>query len=247
MNHEDPHQIAAATVEAISHRQYHAVVALLLTLAVWMARAYASRIPGKLGAFLSSGQAGVVLSVVGGQLGAIATALVAGKPMSLDLVLSGLVVSATAGGIFSGAKALKSQPIPEAPPAAPGAPSLRALLPLVALLGLSLAACGDGGNAKLKALAGSASTVTSGWRVYNKVDAQRQPAIRALARTDARAADVAMNKHVAARGILDASLSAVMDLIERIDREGFTAALVVPLAKATADVALAVKAYQEVQ
>jgi len=137
MNHEDPHQIAAATVEAISHRQYHAVVALLLTLAVWLARAYASRIPGKIGAFLSSGQAGVVLSVAGGQLGAIATALVAGKPFTLDLVLSGLVVSATAGGIFSGAKALKSQPMPDAPAPPPGGPSLRAILPLVALLGLS--------------------------------------------------------------------------------------------------------------
>lgn len=117
---------------------------------------------------------------------------------------------------------------------------------LICLAALLSVACG-GDNAKLKALAGTASAVASGWRVYNSVDEQRQASIRVLAKADAKAADARFVKHKAARGILDETLTAAGVLIERIDAEGFSAALVAPLAKAAADVALAVKAYQEVQ
>jgi hypothetical protein len=138
MNYEDPHQIATAIVSTVEHRQYHALVALLLLLGVWAARTFGEKLPGKLGAFFSSGRSAVCLTIFGGQLAALATALLAGKPFSLDLVLSSLVVSATASGVFSWAKAAKSSAPadPAIPPPFPGS-SARGLLPLLAAIALT--------------------------------------------------------------------------------------------------------------
>ncbi len=116
---------------------------------------------------------------------------------------------------------------------------------IVCALAFLLFGCGE--NQKLHALADTAASASSGWRVLVKVDKRRQSAIRVQARVDAHAADAAMNRHEASYAIADTALSTATDVIEKVDREGFSAALLPVLIKAGLDVTAAVKAFQEVK
>jgi hypothetical protein len=114
----------------------------------------------------------------------------------------------------------------------------------VCWLAIALVGCANP-NAKDMTVAHTAASLASGYRVLGKVDAQRQAAIRALAKSDAKAADRKLDEHVKRYDALSAALSIAADLLVEFDQKGASAALIGPIVKAGADVVAAVKAYEE--
>ncbi len=107
MDFSDPQQVAQKLVEANSHGEEQLTLALIVLLCVFLARRYGPKLPGKVGLFFKSGMGGMALSFLIGQLGAIATALQAGAPFSLKLMLSGVVVSLIGSGMHAQVKQAK--------------------------------------------------------------------------------------------------------------------------------------------
>ncbi len=146
MDLSNSNQIADAILAALSGKQYLLAVAVALVGAVKGVRWLAPKLHDKTGAFLNSDRGGAILSLIMGVAGGVATSLAAGKPMSLSLILSGIMVSATGSGLFNLTKRI-SKPndkstgnkadVPAAPP--PVAPAALVLF----LVGLTvLNGCG---------------------------------------------------------------------------------------------------------
>ncbi len=100
----DPQQLAQKLIEANDHGEKQLALALVVLLSVFFARKFGPKLPGKVGAFFGSGWGGMALSFIIGQAGAVVTALEAGTPFSLRLVLSGLVVSLLGSGLHAQVK-----------------------------------------------------------------------------------------------------------------------------------------------
>lgn len=100
----DPQQLAQKLIDANNHGEQQLSLALVVLLSVFLARKFGPKIPGKVGAFFGSGWGGMALSFLIGQIGAVVTALEAGTPFSLRLVLSGLVVSLLGSGLHAQVK-----------------------------------------------------------------------------------------------------------------------------------------------
>lgn len=103
----DPQQIAQQLIDANAHGQEQLSLALVVLLFVFLARKFGPKLPGKVGAFFGSGYGGMALSFLIGQIGAVVTALKAGTPFSLRLVLSGVVVSLLGSGLHAQVKQVK--------------------------------------------------------------------------------------------------------------------------------------------
>jgi hypothetical protein len=93
---------AALLLERIGSGDYVVAAALALMGVVFLLRRFGARIHPLLG----SGKAAVVLTLLAGVGGAVANALLAGAPLTLALVLKGVMVALTSMGLFSGAKAI---------------------------------------------------------------------------------------------------------------------------------------------
>lgn len=100
----DPQQLAQKLIEANDHGEKQLALALVVLLSVFFARKFGPKLPGKVGAFFGSGYGGMALSFLIGQIGAVVTALEAGTPFSLRLVLSGVVVSLLGSGLHAQVK-----------------------------------------------------------------------------------------------------------------------------------------------
>ncbi len=103
----DPQQLAQQLVDANAHGQEQLSLALVVLLSVYLARKFGPKLPGRVGAFFGSGYGGMALSFLIGQIGAVVTSLEAGKPLSLQLVLSGVVVSLLGSGLHAQVKQVK--------------------------------------------------------------------------------------------------------------------------------------------
>lgn len=100
----DPQQLAQKLIDANNHGEQQLSLALIVLLTVFFARKFGPKIPGKIGAFFGSGYGGMALSFLIGQIGAVVTAIEAGTPFSLRLVLSGVVVSLLGSGLHAQVK-----------------------------------------------------------------------------------------------------------------------------------------------
>lgn len=87
--------IAGLVLAAVTTSNWAAVAALAVVLLVWAAR----RFGGNLWPWLLTPRGGASLVLLWSIAGAIATALIAGQPLSLGLVLSALTTGAVATGI----------------------------------------------------------------------------------------------------------------------------------------------------
>lgn len=99
--------LARPVLDAIMSGHYAAGAALALVLAVALARRYGVRyLP-----WLASDEAGAALVLAGSFGGAMATALLAGAPLSLALAWMSLQVAAGGAGVYVLAKKLLTRPL----------------------------------------------------------------------------------------------------------------------------------------
>jgi hypothetical protein len=135
---------------AVSGHQYALAVSLILVASVAFVRKVAPSIHSKVGAWLNSDRGGATLVLVGGTAGAVATALIAGKHMSLSVFIGALMTSASASGLYNLWYNIKSPADKAAPPKlsdtvkppeTPVAP-VTAWLPFILIPALLIAACG---------------------------------------------------------------------------------------------------------
>lgn len=92
---DDVAAIASLVLTAVTRGNWAAVAALAVVLLVWAAR----RFGGGLWPWLLTPRGGATLVLLWSIAGAMATALLAGQPLSLGLVLSALTTGAVATGI----------------------------------------------------------------------------------------------------------------------------------------------------
>jgi hypothetical protein len=140
MDLSNANQIADSLLAAIGGKQYILAMAVALVGVVKGVRWVAPKLHDKTGAWLNSDRGGAILSLIMGVAGGAATATAAGKPLSLSLILSGIMVSATGSGLFNltkrVAKPSDKADAPAAPPAVPPVAPTVAIL-LIGLMGLA--------------------------------------------------------------------------------------------------------------
>jgi hypothetical protein len=85
-------------LDAATHRQWALLAALLLVGGVAAVRWIAPKLHDKIGAFLNTQRGGALLALIGGAAGAVATSLIAGKALNLQLVIGSFSVSFMAIG-----------------------------------------------------------------------------------------------------------------------------------------------------
>lgn len=85
-------------LDAAMHRQWALLAALLLVGGVAALRWIAPKLHDRFGAFLNTQRGGAILALLGGAAGAVSTALVAGKAMSMQLVVASFSVGLMAIG-----------------------------------------------------------------------------------------------------------------------------------------------------
>lgn len=86
--------LAQVALQAVTSGNWALLAALVLVGLVWAVRRWgASKVP-----FLASARGGALLALLGGIVGAVATALTAGAPVTAALLLKGLTVGVTAAG-----------------------------------------------------------------------------------------------------------------------------------------------------
>lgn len=89
-----PESLAPLVLQAIQSGNWSLLASLALIALVWLARRYGGRfLP-----VLTTARGGAALALAGGIGGAVATALAAGAPVSVALLLKGLSVGLTAAG-----------------------------------------------------------------------------------------------------------------------------------------------------
>lgn len=86
-------------LNAVTTGNWKAGAALLLIFCVYASRKLAKKLPKKVAKWMNSDRGGSVYVLVMGMLGAVATGLLAGKPLNLTLALSGLTTGAMASGM----------------------------------------------------------------------------------------------------------------------------------------------------
>lgn len=139
---------AQTILNAIQHRQWQLVAALVVIAIVAGLRWLAPQIHDKIGAALNSDRGGTILTLLTGEAGAIATALLAGQPLTLTLLLSGLSVGTLGVGGFTAFKRLsrpkdKKTAPPLEVPKSPGATGATSAL-IIMLFAATLGACSWG-------------------------------------------------------------------------------------------------------
>lgn len=87
--------------DAILNRDYRGLAAIVLVGIVALARKYGARVPGKVGAFISSDRGGAVLALGLAVLGGAANALGAHQPLSLAMLGSAIYVAVLAAGGYA--------------------------------------------------------------------------------------------------------------------------------------------------
>lgn len=139
---------AQTLLNAIQHKQWQLVAALALIAVVAGLRWLAPRINDTIGSALSSDRGGTILTLVGGEAGAIANALIAGQPITLTLILSGLSVGVLGVGGYTALKRIarptdrKSAPPLEVPKTSAASAVTPALI--IMFLAATLSACSWG-------------------------------------------------------------------------------------------------------
>lgn len=128
----NPNQIADQILAALNGHNYLLAAALLLVVAVYIARWAAARVKGnKYAAWLNTDRGGAVLSLILSTAGGLVTALKAGAPINLALFMKVLVVATSGAGTFNLYKRImKPSDRPASPPAVPPAAAIL-LIPLV--------------------------------------------------------------------------------------------------------------------
>lgn len=102
---DDPTSIARLLLNAAGSKRWGLVVALSLVAGVWVARRYGAKLPiPKVAAFITSDRGGPVLTFAGSFGAALATGLMGGKPLGVDLVVSAVSVALMAMGAYAGGK-----------------------------------------------------------------------------------------------------------------------------------------------
>lgn len=125
-------QISKIVSDSVQSGNWKAVAAAVLVGLVAFLRWVTPKINGKTGAWLNSDRGGTVLVFLGGLAGAFSTALLAHQPVTLQLVISGVITGALAIGAYTGVKQIvkptdkkivvvetETPPIPPEPPKVP--------------------------------------------------------------------------------------------------------------------------------
>jgi hypothetical protein len=97
----DPGAFVKVVVEAAHARDYRMLTALALILVVSLARKYAPKVHGKVGAFLNTDRGGAVLVLSLAVLGGVINALVGGGALSFGMLGTAIYVSFLAAGGYS--------------------------------------------------------------------------------------------------------------------------------------------------
>ena len=97
---DDFKALAQALLDAVRAGNYGLAAAVVIVALVAFLRVYGARFWPPLG----SRVAGPILAVAGSMAGAVLTALAAGQPVTMGLVLSALMVGLASVGLFSGVK-----------------------------------------------------------------------------------------------------------------------------------------------
>lgn len=99
-------QFLNTVLDAVQHKHWQALAALLLVGAVALVKLAAPKVHGKFGAFLNSDRGGTLLVLVGGIVGAVASALIAGQKLTLSLIVGGVTTGVLASGGWNVVKKL---------------------------------------------------------------------------------------------------------------------------------------------
>lgn len=106
---DHPGAYAKAVYNAATHKNYRFLVAFALLAFVSVSRRYASRLPGRGGAFVASDRGGAMLTIVLAISGGATTALLGGGPLSFEMVGNAVMNAVIAAGGYSLVK--KADPI----------------------------------------------------------------------------------------------------------------------------------------
>jgi hypothetical protein len=145
---------AQQVIDAVQAHNYALVVVLLLIASVAFVRKITPRVSGRLGAFLNSDRGGSLLVLLLGGLGAVGTSLVAGKHLSLSLVVGSIMTAAAASGGWNIVWDLLAPSDKKEPPKLsesvppPGKAAL--LLPFLLIPTLLLSSCATTGGQVMK-------------------------------------------------------------------------------------------------
>lgn len=118
-------QFMETVVTAVQGGNWKACVALVLIFCVYLSRKMAAKLPPKLGAWMLTDRGGSAYVLLVGMLGAVATGLLAGHKLSVNLLLSGLTTGAMASGLRNVAWDIlfpSDKKAPEAKPTEPTPP-----------------------------------------------------------------------------------------------------------------------------
>lgn len=117
-----PDDLFAQMFSAVTSSNWKHVGALALMLFVWALRAHLFDRLGKVGAWLQTDRGGVASVLLAGALGAVSSAILAGKPIDASLLGNALQMSLeAAGGWVALRRLLRPRDAAPADAAAPGA------------------------------------------------------------------------------------------------------------------------------
>lgn len=111
--------LAKDTTKAIDSKNWKLLAILISVGAVWLIRRYGSKIPGKVGAFLGTDAGGIATAGAWALVLTLSAYGLAGKPLSLQVLLDALQLALPAMGASNAKKLLPKKTEPEPAPAAP--------------------------------------------------------------------------------------------------------------------------------
>lgn len=101
---DDPHRLALVVLDGVQRGQWGLVVSAVLVGLIFVLRRFGKQLVPALAGFLDHPIVAWALPSTASILGAVVTALVAGTPVSVGLVLSAVITGLTANGLFNGLK-----------------------------------------------------------------------------------------------------------------------------------------------
>lgn len=105
---DDPHRLAMVVLDGVQRGQWGLVVSAVLVGLIFVLRRFGKQLVPALSGFLDHPIVAWALPSAASVLGAVLTALVAGTPVSVGLVLSAIITGLTANGLFSGLKQVQA-------------------------------------------------------------------------------------------------------------------------------------------
>lgn len=100
-NVDDLSGYVKALFDAGAHKDWRMLAAALMVGLIWAIRKFASKLPGKAGAFFAGDRGGSIIALCVGLMGAFATMLSAHQAFSFNAVLGGLEAGFVAAGGYT--------------------------------------------------------------------------------------------------------------------------------------------------